>query len=98
SVVFVSDDDYQVFEMLRSSIIKSSTPGPINEIESIVAALGEATSDRESAINRLASLFATHGDVSVDLLLDRRPLIRAAAVQALARTSNSTLKPFLWEM
>jgi tetratricopeptide (TPR) repeat protein len=98
SVVFVSDDDYQVFETLRSSIIKSSTPGPINEIEGIVAALGEATSDRESAINRLASLFATHGDVSVDLLLDRRPLIRAAAVQALARTSSNTFKPFLWEM
>lgn len=97
SVVFVSGD-YRAFETLRASIIKSSTPGPINEIESIVAALGEATSDRESAINRLASLFSTHGDVSVDLLLDRRPLIRAAAAQALARTSNNTLKPFLWEM
>jgi len=97
SVVFVSYN-YQVFETLRTSIIKSSTPGPINEIESIVAALGEATSDRESAINRLASLFATHGDVSIDLLLDRRPLIRAAAVQALARSGNNTLKPFLWEM
>lgn len=97
SVVFVSKD-YQLFESLRASIIKSSTPGPINEIESIVAALGEATSDRESAINRLASLFATHGDVTIDLLLDRRPLIRAAAVEALARSSNNTLKPFLWEM
>src|SRR6185369_11144612 len=97
SVIFVSED-YQVFESLRASIIKSSTPGPINEIESIVAALGEATSDRDSAINRLASLFSTHGDVTIDLLLDRRPLIRAAAVQALARTSNNTLKPFLWEM
>ena len=97
SVIFVSHD-YQAFESLRSSIIKSSTPGPINEIESIVAALGEATSDRESAINRLASLFSTHGDVTIDLLLDRRPLIRAAAVQALARSNNTTLKPFLWEM
>jgi hypothetical protein len=37
SVVFVSYN-YQVFETLRASIIKSSTPGPINEIESIVAA------------------------------------------------------------
>src|SRR6185295_12411824 len=97
SVVFVSGD-YKTFDSLRSSIIKTPAPGPINEIESIVAALGEATSDRESAINRLASLFSTHGDVSIDLLLDRRPLIRAAAVQALARTSNNTLKPFLWEM
>lgn len=97
SVIFVSGD-YKSFGSLRASIIKSSIPGPINEIESIVATLAEATSDRESAINRLASLFATHGDVTIDLLLDRRPLIRAAAVQALARTSNNTLKPFLWEM
>ncbi len=97
SVVFVSKD-YQVLDSLRSTIIKTSTPGPINEIESIVAALGEATSDRESTIKRLASLFSTHTDVTIDLLLDRRPLIRAAAVQALARTANNTLKPFLWEM
>ena len=97
SVIFVSGN-YHSFESQRASIIKTPTPGPINEIESIVAALSEATSDRETAINRLASLFSTHGDVTIDLLLDRRPLIRAAAVQALARTSNNTLKPFLWEM
>ena len=97
SVVFVSQD-YQVLESLRSRIIKTPAPGPINEIESIVAALGEATSARESTINRLASLFSTQADVTIDLLLDRRPLIRAAAVQALARTNNNTLKPFLWEM
>src|SRR6185503_9896176 len=35
---------------------------------------------------------------TLDLLLDRRPLIRAAAVQALVRTSNNTLKPILWDM
>ncbi|HEU4837121.1 MAG TPA: transglutaminase domain-containing protein [Pyrinomonadaceae bacterium] len=97
SVVFVSHG-YTALESLRSSIIKTPTPGPVNEIESIVAALGDATSDRESPVNRLASLFSTHADVTLDLLLDRRPLIRAAAVQALARTSNNTLKPFLWEM
>lgn len=97
SVVFLSQD-YNQFESLRSSIIKTSTPGPINELESIVAALGEATSDRDSAINRLALLLSTNTDVSIDLLIDRRPLIRAAAVQALARTSNNTLKPFLWKM
>jgi tetratricopeptide (TPR) repeat protein len=97
SVVFVSHG-FHALESLRDEIIKTPEPGPINEIESIVAALGEATSDRETSINRLASLFSTHADVTLDLLLDRRPLIRAAAVQALARTSNNTLKPFLWEM
>ena len=97
SVEFVSQN-YISWETLRASIIKTPAPGPINEIESISAALGEATSDRESTINRLASLFSTNADVAIDLLLDRRPLIRAAAVQALARTNNNTLKPFLWEM
>ena len=47
SVVFVPDN-YRAFEGLRSSIIKTPTPGPINEIENIVATLGEATSDRET--------------------------------------------------
>jgi Flp pilus assembly protein TadD len=97
SVVFVSQN-YIGWESLHASIIKTPAPGPINEIESIIAALGEATSDRESSINRLASLYSTNADVAIDLLLDRRPLIRAAAVQALARTNNNTLKPFLWEM
>ena len=97
SVVFVSYD-YAAFEALRTSLIKTPAPGPINEVESIVADLGGATSDREATVNRLASLFSSHADVAVDLLLDRRPLVRAAAVQALARSSNSVLKPFLWEM
>ena len=97
SVVFISTD-YLAFESLRSSIIKTPRSGPINEVESIVAALGEATSDRESTVNRLAALFSSQADVTIDLLLDRRPLVRAAAVQALARSSNSELKPFLWEM
>lgn len=97
SVVFVSHD-YTAFEALRTSLIKTPAPGPINEVESIVAALGGASSDRESTVNRLASLFSSHADVTIDLLLDRRPLVRAAAVQGLARSSNSVLKPFLWEM
>ena len=36
SVVFVSRD-YLAFEALRTSLIKTPAPGPINEVESIVA-------------------------------------------------------------
>jgi tetratricopeptide (TPR) repeat protein len=97
SVVFIPRD-YQAFESLRSSIIKTSTAGPINDIESIVATLNEVTPDRDAAINRLASLFTSQPDVTVDLLLDRRPLVRAAAVQALSRSNNTALKSLLWEM
>ena len=46
----------------------------------------------------LTSLFSSHADTAIDLLEDRRPFVRAAAVQALARTNNNTLTPFLWEM
>jgi tetratricopeptide (TPR) repeat protein len=97
SVIFVSND-YPAFETLRASTIKTPTPGPIHEIESIVAGLNDANPNRDSAVTRLASLFSSHADVAVDLLLDRRPMVRAAAVQALARTNNSALTPFLWEM
>src|SRR6185369_11044627 len=43
-------------------------------------------------------LFSTAPDTAVDLLVDRRPLVRSAAVQALARSNNTSLQPFLWEM
>src|SRR5215204_4193719 len=97
SVIFVSND-YPAFQALRSSAIKSPAPGPVHAIENIVTALNEVNADRESAVTQLTSLFSSHPDVTVDLLLDRRPFVRAAAVQALARTNNSALTPFLWEM
>jgi hypothetical protein len=97
SVIFVSND-YPAFEALRASTIKTPAPGPIHEIESIVASLNEVSSDRQSAVARLTSLFSSHADVTVDLLLDRRPLVRTAAVEALAKTNNSALTPILWEL
>ncbi len=96
SVIFVSYD-YPEFEKLRTSTIKSPAPGPVHEIETIVSLLNEVNADREAAIARLTSLFSSHADVALDLLLDRRPFVRAAAVQALARSKNSSLTPFLWE-
>ncbi|HET9714167.1 MAG TPA: transglutaminase domain-containing protein, partial [Pyrinomonadaceae bacterium] len=95
SVIFVPQE-YPAFEALRSSTIKSPAPGPIHEIESIVATLNEVNPNREVAIGRLSSLFSSHADAAVDLLLDRRPFVRRAAVQALARSNNSALAPFLW--
>ena len=95
SVIFVPQG-YAKFETLRSSTIKSPAPGPIHEIESIVATLNEVNANREVAIGRLSSLFSSHADAAIDLLLDRRPFVRTAAVQALARSNNAVLKPFLW--
>lgn len=97
SVIFLTID-YPAFETIRASAIKTPAPGPVHEIEDIVASLNQATANREAAITKLASLFSSHTDVAVDLLLDRRPLIRAAAVRALAQTNNSALAPLLWKM
>ncbi|HEU4508771.1 MAG TPA: transglutaminase domain-containing protein [Pyrinomonadaceae bacterium] len=96
SVIFVPRQiDFNLFQ---ATSVKTSTPGPIHEIEDIVASLKEAGADREAAVTRLATLFSSHADVTMDLLLDRRPLVRLAAVQALAKTKNSTFAPFLWEI
>lgn len=87
--------EYVEFEALRKTAIKTSVPGPINEIENIVATLVELNSDREAAINRLAPLFVSQPDAAVDLLLDRRVAVRSAAVEALARSKNASLNAFL---
>ncbi|HVF22141.1 MAG TPA: HEAT repeat domain-containing protein, partial [Pyrinomonadaceae bacterium] len=97
SVIFVSDD-YSEFEPLRNSAIKTPTHGPINELESIVTSLGETTTERESAINRLAALYLSTPDIAIDLILDRRPLVRAGAAQAIARSKNAALTSFLWRL
>lgn len=97
SVIFLSPQ-YEASEWLRASAIKTPTPGPIHEIESIVASLNDVNTDRSSAIARLSALFSSHADVTVDLLLDRRPFVRAAAVEALATTNNKALTPILWQL
>lgn len=97
SVIFLPKE-HKTFEELRATTLKSNAPGPIHEIENIVASLNELGVDREAAATRLASLFSTVPDLAVDLLVDRRPFVRAAAVQALARSNNGVLQPFVWEM
>ena len=97
SVIFLSPD-YPAFERLRTVAIKTPAPGPIHEIETIVASLNEVNADRQLAITRLTSLFSSHADVTIDLLLDRRPLVRIAAVEALAKTNNNALTPILWRL
>ncbi|HSD46198.1 MAG TPA: HEAT repeat domain-containing protein, partial [Pyrinomonadaceae bacterium] len=97
SVIFVPGD-YIAFEAQRTFAIKTPTNGPINELENIVTSLSETTAQRDSAITRLAALYSSNPDLAIDLLIDRRPLIRAGAAQAIARSNNRTLTPFLWDL
>ncbi|HEV2836289.1 MAG TPA: hypothetical protein VGW58_13270, partial [Pyrinomonadaceae bacterium] len=96
SVIFLPQS-YVLFEKMRDSAIKSPPAAPIHELENIVAALTGATAEREPLLIRLSSIFSSSPDVAIDLLLDSRPLVRAAAVQAVVRSNNSSLTPFLWD-
>lgn len=101
SVIFVGYG-YDSYEEVRNSIVKtpassSAAGSPIDQIESIVATLNDATPEREAAVTRLTALFSSSPDVALDLLLDRRPLIRVATVQAIARSNNAALEPTLWK-
>ena len=94
SVMFVPAS----FAEFESSRLEAITPaaGPIHELENIVASLNELNSDREAAINRLTPLFVSQPGVAVDLLIDRRAVVRSAAAEALARSRNNVLRHFLW--
>ena len=95
SVIFLPKDN-SAFETLRAGAVKTAGVAPIHEIETIVASLNELNSDRESAINRLTAMFSASPDAVLDLLLDRREIVRSAAVEALVRSKNGALKLFLW--
>lgn len=96
SLTVSNKESFPAFAAMRSAAIKESKPIRIDEVQSIITSVnGLDAAAREVAITKLATTFATTPDVPVDLLLDRRPMIRAAAVQALARSKNHSLDPFL---
>lgn len=96
SVIFVGPE-YDSHEELRKTTVKTPASSPIDEIEHIVATLNDTTAEREAAVTRLTALFSSTPDVAMDLLLDRRPLVLVATVQAIARSNNPALAPTLWK-
>ncbi|HEX5889107.1 MAG TPA: transglutaminase domain-containing protein [Pyrinomonadaceae bacterium] len=96
SVIFVGLG-FDSHEDLRKSTVKTPPSSPVDDVERIVATLNDATPEREAAVTRLAALFSSTPDVAMDLLLDRRPLVRVATVQAIARSNNPALTPTLWK-
>jgi Flp pilus assembly protein TadD len=96
SVVFSGPNT--ALENLKNSTIKPATVGPVHELQNIVASLLDTTSERDAAISRLAKLYSPPTDAALDLLVDDRPLVRLGAVQALVRSNNPALTPFLWEL
>lgn len=90
--------NFAEFESTRREAMRTPATGPVHEVQNIVATLNELNSDREAAINRLTPLFVSQPNVAVDLLLDRRPTVRSAAAEALARGKNPALKYLLWHL
>jgi tetratricopeptide (TPR) repeat protein len=94
SLMFVPTN-FGTFELARTIAMMKPAAEPRHEIENIIASLNELNSDREAAIKRLTPLFVSQTEAAVDLLLDRRAVVRSVAAEALTRSNNS-LKDFLW--
>jgi tetratricopeptide (TPR) repeat protein len=95
-VVFQSDAHGKLFEDLRSKAIKTDQPVRIADVRAQVGTINRYDSEaRRIAVASLAASFDSAPDSVIDLLIDRRPLVRAAAVEALGRSSNRALDGFL---
>ncbi|HEU4387887.1 MAG TPA: hypothetical protein VFV34_08825, partial [Blastocatellia bacterium] len=94
--VFESDAHGKIFEDLRAKAIKTDQPSRITELRELTTTIAGFDSEaRSKAIARLSLLFNSAPDSVVDLLIDRRSLVRGSAVEALGRSSNKTLDGFL---
>lgn len=96
AVIFESAAHYEIFERLRSAAIKEAKPARLDEVRSLVSVIRGFDADaRAKAVAALARIFDSAPDSAIELLIDRRPLVRAAAVEAVARSSNRMLDGFL---
>ncbi len=95
--IFKNDFHYEDFESLRKSAIKDSPAARIDEVQSLVSELdGGDSALRARMVTRLASIFAASPDSAIDLVLEQRPLVRAATIEAIAASGNKSLDPFLF--
>ncbi len=84
------------FELMRQSRFPQSGPARIDETLSLIPALdGVDESSRSKAIASLASIFSSSPDQAIDLLIDRRPMVRAAVIDAMEKSRNPALTDFI---
>ncbi|MGH9428638.1 MAG: HEAT repeat domain-containing protein, partial [Terriglobia bacterium] len=96
SVTLVDKYDYAGFDALRSWAIKDSKPQRVDEVQSLAASLSALDgSKRQSNITKLASIFVSSPETAIDLMLDGRPMVRAAVLEAVAQSRNKSLEKFL---
>jgi tetratricopeptide (TPR) repeat protein len=96
SVVLLDKYDYDSFAALRSTAIKDSIPRRVDEVQLLAASFSSLDgATRQASIKKLAGIFAATPDMAIDLLLDRRAMVRAAAVEAVVQSGNSALSDFV---
>ena len=84
------------FELLRAANAAWNKPARIDPALALIPALdGLAPAERLRAVVRLTELFARSPEAAIDLLIDRRVMVRAAAVEALGASGNRELDAFL---
>ena len=96
SVTLLDHYDYAAFDALRTSTIKDNGPARVDEVQSLAASFTTLdVSKRRPNIARLATIFASSPGLAIDLVLDRRPMVRAAVFEAIATSRNKALEPFV---
>ncbi len=96
SVSLVEKDSYTSFDALRSAAIKVTNPTRVDEVQTLAASFAALDGlSRKANIARLANIFASSPDTAIDLLLDGRPMVRAAAVEAVVQSRNNALEKFV---
>lgn len=87
---------YKEFDSARAKTTKANKPSRVDDLQTLVAALeSRELTTRAKAITNLSQLFAASSEVALDLLIDRRPFVRAYAVRALAMSGNAALNDLL---
>ena len=96
AVIFRYPFEYTRYETSRAAVIKESRPARVDEAQSLIAALdGMDQAARAKAVSSLAAIFSSSPDSAINLTLDKRPMVRASAIEAISISGNKALSKFL---
>ena len=96
AVIFRYPFEYTRYETSRAAAIKESKPARVDEVQPLIATLdGMDQTARAKAVSSLAAIFSSSPDSAIDLTLDKRPMVRAAAIEAISISGNKALSKFL---
>ncbi|MBO0724230.1 MAG: HEAT repeat domain-containing protein [Blastocatellia bacterium] len=87
------------YETLRAGFTAGSNPESEIEAGLLAEALRAGRQSFETAVGRIAELFATSPESTIDLITDADPQVRAAAITALGKNGSSqTIDLLIWAL